>query len=153
MNIFPYYAQSNPNSWAAAQVGTRPWIYPMRTMEFQTYDGGLNIKPNRNNWAIQAYETLNIPNACGFIVAAYGGLETDALQLQGKTPCPRFHSLPDKKNLSKAGLVLLSPSKTRISLSQLLLREGFEQKQSFSNKQGREVWVYKRPQSWFYSLR
>ena len=149
LNLFPYHAQSNPDGWSAAWQGRRPWIHPMPSENFQTYDGGLNIHPRRSRWAQNAHEALTLIPSCNYIVAAYGGLETDELQIRSPTPCPRFHSLPDKQRLSTAGWVLLAPSPTRQVLSQLLLTQGFSQSAQFIDAQSQYIWVYQRPKSWF----
>ncbi|MEC7985220.1 MAG: hypothetical protein VX278_08645, partial [Myxococcota bacterium] len=149
MNIFPYQAQSNPNGSAASIMGRRPWIYAMRTQDFQTYDGGLNIHPRRNRWAQNVHKTLQFTPSCTYIVSAYGGLETDELQIRSPSICPRFHSLPDKKHLSKSGWVFLAPSPSRRDISQILLEKGFVQNASFLDAEEQRIWVYKRPDSWF----
>lgn len=149
MNLFPYVSKSNPDGTLAAHMGGRPWIYPMNTAVFQTYDGGLDIRPVKNRWAEQAMEILSPPMRCGYIIASYGGLETDEIQLRIPTACPRIHKVPNDNHLDISGMVLLSPARSRIKKSESLRDDGFVRQESIFDKERKEIWVFKRTKEWF----
>lgn len=149
MNLFPYVSKSHPDGTLAAYMGRRPWIYSMNTKVFQTYDGGLDIRPEKNRWADNAIETLSPPKRCGYIIASYGGLETDEIQLRIPSACPRIHKVPDDNHLDRSGMVLLSPMKNRVQKSALLNQKGFVRQDSIFDKDQQEIWVFKRSKSWF----
>ena len=149
MNLFPYVSKSNPDGVLAGHMGRRPWIYPMNTDVFQTYDGGLDIRPTKSQWAANAIERLSPPMRCGYIIASYGGLETDELQLRLSTACPRIHKVPNDNHLNISGMVLLSPMRSRIKKSESLRNDGFVRQESIYDKEKREIWVFKRTKEWF----
>lgn len=149
MNLFPYVSKSNPDGYLAGYMGRRPWVHPMDTTVFQTYDGGLDIRPTRDRWADRAVEYLSPPARCGYIIASYGGLETDELQLRIASACPRIHKVPNDNHLNRSGIVLLSPMKNRVQKSAFLYREGFVRQESIFDKNKKEIWVFKRTKKWF----
>ena len=149
MNLFPYLSRSNPDGALAAHMGRRPWVHSMDTTVFQTYDGGLDIRPSKNRWADYAIESLSPPQRCGYIIASYGGLETDELQLRIPTACPRIHKVPNDNHLNISGMVLLCASRSRIKKSEQLRKEGFTRQESIFDKERKEVWVFTRTKEWF----
>ena len=140
-----YLAKSMPEHQLAAWLGRRTWIYPMRTEHFQTYDGSLDIRPQRTLWAQRTLKALDIPKDSCFDIVLTGSHAPEELQVRHGVGCTRFQGTI--KTQKGTGIILVEQSpKYRQYWGSVRQLAGETAELAIENK---TYWYFRRKSNWF----
>ena len=144
----PYIAQSQPEHMLAQWVGKRSWMKPMRTEHLQTYDGGLDIKPQRSIWAKRLLRMLKIPKKeYAWDILLSGTHDTAELQIRHAFPYPIFRERV--VSLEHVGIALIAQHPSyRGDWKQFSALEGAREVITIDQQ---KYWYFRRPEDWFLS--